>query len=78
MSKFPLEVWSMSTKTSIDSSAISNGTERLNSDHIPEPSSISVPGRNGPKLAFISAPLLVQFSASPTAAPASTAPNPYL
>ena len=33
---------------------------------------------NGPKVAFDSTPLLVQFSANDTAAPASTAPNPYL
>ena len=78
MSKFPLNECPISTKTSTDSRLRSTGTERLNSVQVLVPSSISVPGVKGPKLALLSTPLLVQFSARETAEPASTAPNPYL
>ena len=78
MSNSPLAEWVMSTITSTDSRLKSIGTERLNSVHALGPLSISRFSVKGPKLAFDSSPLLVQFSANDTAAPASTAPNPYL
>ena len=67
MSKFPLEVWLMSTITSTDSNLMSMGTVTGNSVQVLTPLSNSVPGLNGPKEALVSVPLLVQFSARETA-----------
>ena len=78
MSNSPLASWVMSTTTSIDSKRKSIGTERLNSVQVEGPLSIARLGAYGPKLALVSSPLLLQFCASETAAPASTAPKPNL
>ena len=78
MSSSPLASCVISTKISTDSKRRSTGTERLNSVQVEGPLSISRLGVYGPKLALFSTPLLLQFSARETAAPASTAPNPNL
>ena len=62
----------------MDSKRKSTGTDKLNSVQVEGPLSISILEVYGPKLALVSSPLLLQFSARETAAPASTAPKPNL